>query len=136
MKIITLLLFTASLLRSGLLQLVICYKLSKQLATSLWQLATYLSRTSCRKLCERILISTCCNNLLQHVGRLVANCAFLKHSITVTHVKMSQLATSLQTSRQQDVFALLVPSCQQVVPNLLTTCNKLDENTRLVTRLF
>ena len=53
-----------------------------------------------------------------------------------THVKISQLVTSLQTSRQQDVFALLVPSCQQVVPNLLTTCNKLDENIRLVTRLF
>ena len=26
-----------------------------------------------------------------------------------THVKISQLVTSLQTSRQQDVFALLVP---------------------------
>ena len=46
-----------------------------------------------------------------------------------THVKISQLVTSLQTSRQQDVFALLVPS-------LSTTCNKLDENIRLVTRLF
>ena len=46
------------------------------------------------------------------------------------------LVTSLQTSREQDVFARLVPSCQQVAPNLLTTCNKLDENIRLVTRLF
>ena len=53
-----------------------------------------------------------------------------------THVKISQLVTSLQTSRQQDVFALLVQSSQQVVPNLLTTCNKLDENIRLATRLF
>ena len=53
-----------------------------------------------------------------------------------THVKISQLVTSLQTSCQQAVFALLVPSCQQVVPNLLTTCNRLDENIRLVTRLF
>ena len=53
-----------------------------------------------------------------------------------THIKISQLVTSLQTSCQQAVFALLVPSCQQVVPNLLTTCNKLDENIRLVTRLF
>ena len=35
---------------------------------------------------------------------------------TTTHVKISQLVTSLQTSRPQDVFALLVP-------NLLTTCN-------------
>ena len=50
-----------------------------------------------------------------------------------TYVKISQLVTSLQTSCQQDVFALLVPSCQQVVPNLLTTCNRLDENIGLVT---
>ena len=57
-----------------------------------------------------------------------------------THVKISQLVTSVQTRRQQDVFALLVPSCQQVVPNLLTTCSKLDElvssSLKLVTRLF
>ena len=50
-----------------------------------------------------------------------------------THVKMSQLVTSLQTRRQQDVFALHRTSCQEVVPNLLATCNKLDENIRLVT---
>jgi hypothetical protein len=30
-----------------------------------------------------------------------------------THAKISHLVTSLPTSRQQVVFALLVPSCQQ-----------------------
>ena len=60
-------------------------------------------------------------------------CIFLN---LATHVKISQLVTSLQTSCQQAVFALLIPSCQQVVPNLLTTCNMLDEIIRLVTRLF
>ena len=38
-----------------------------------------------------------------------------------THVKISQLVTSLQTSRQQDVFALPVPS-------LSTSCSKLVDN--------
>ena len=38
-----------------------------------------------------------------------------------THVKISQLVTSLQTSRQQDVFALLVPK-------LSTSCSKLVDN--------
>ena len=61
---------------------------------------------------------------------------FFQNGTLSTHAKISQLVTSLQTSRQQDVFALLEPSCQQVVPNLLTTCNKLDENIRLATRLF
>ena len=32
----------------------------------------------------------------------------------LTHVKISQLVASLQTSRQQVVFAWLVTSCQQV----------------------
>jgi hypothetical protein len=35
-----------------------------------------------------------------------------------TRVKISHLVTSLPTSRQQVVFALLVPSCQQAVNNL------------------
>jgi hypothetical protein len=35
-----------------------------------------------------------------------------------THVKISHLVASLPTSRQQDVFALLVTSCQQVWNNL------------------
>jgi hypothetical protein len=53
-----------------------------------------------------------------------------------THVKISHLVTSLPTSRQQDVFALLVTSYQQVWNNLLTTCNNLVEIIRLVARLF
>ena len=53
-----------------------------------------------------------------------------------THVKMSQLVASLQTSRQQVVFARLVTSCQQVWNKLLTTCNNHVGIVRLVTRLF
>ena len=51
-----------------------------------------------------------------------------------THVKISQLVASLQTSRQQVVFARLVTSCQQVWNKLLTTCNNLVNIVRLVTR--
>ena len=54
-----------------------------------------------------------------------------------TRVKISQLVTSLQTSRQQVVFARLITSCQQQVWNkLLTTCNNFVDIIRLVTRLF
>ena len=53
-----------------------------------------------------------------------------------THAKISQLIASLQTSRQQVVFARLVTSCQQVWNKLLTTCNKLVHIVRIVTRLF
>ena len=48
-----------------------------------------------------------------------------------------QVVTSLFTSCQQIVFALLVSSLsRQVWSKLLTTCNKLDDIIRLVTRLF
>jgi hypothetical protein len=50
--------------------------------------------------------------------------------------KNAQVVTGLPTSRQQDIFALLVTSCQQVWNNLLTTCNNLVEIIRLVARLF
>ena len=53
-----------------------------------------------------------------------------------THVKISQLVASLQTSCQQVVFARLVTSCQQVWNKLLTTCNNLVDIIRLVSRLF
>jgi hypothetical protein len=43
---------------------------------------------------------------------------------------------SLLTSRQQVVFALLVPSCLEVLYKLLTTCNSLVHIIRLVARLF
>ena len=54
----------------------------------------------------------------------------------ITHAKISHLATSLSTSRQQVVFALLVTSCQQVWNKLLTTCDNLVDIIRLVARLF
>jgi hypothetical protein len=49
---------------------------------------------------------------------------------------ISHLVASLPTSRQQVVFALLVPSCQQVWNKLLTTCDNLVDIIRLVARLF
>ena len=56
-------------------------------------------------------------------------------TVAYTHVKISQLqlAASLSISRQQVVFALFVPSCQQAWNNLWITCNKLDRDIRLVT---
>ena len=57
-------------------------------------------------------------------------------NVSATHVKISQLVASLQTSRQQVVFARLVTTCQQVWNKLLTTCNNLVDIIRLVTRLF
>ena len=82
-----------SLLKSGLLQLFI-YRLVTTCLNNLqqacwwqvilmnlqqvcWQLAKDLSSTSCRKPCERILISACCNKLLQNVSRLVVTCVFM-----------------------------------------------------------
>jgi hypothetical protein len=53
-----------------------------------------------------------------------------------TPAKISHLVTSLSTSRQQVVFALLFTSCQQVWDKLLTICNNLVDIIRLVTRLF
>ena len=61
---------------------------------------------------------------------------WLNKMVDHTHVKISQLVTSLQTSRQQVVFARLVTSCQQVWNKLLTTCDNLVDIIRLVTRLF
>ena len=50
-----------------------------------------------------------------------------------THIKISQLIASLQTSHQQVVFAQLVTNCQQVWNKLLTTCNNLVDIVRIVT---
>ena len=59
---------------------------------------------------------------------------------TTIHAKISHLVVPkisyLPTSRQQVVFALLVPSRQQVWNKLLTTCNNLVDIIRLVARLF
>ena len=54
----------------------------------------------------------------------------------MTHIKISQLVASLQTSRQQIVFAWLVTSCRQVGNKLLTACNYLVDIVILVTGLF
>ena len=67
----------------------------------------------------------------QHVQ---VTCCRIRH--TCTHVKISHLVASLPTNRQQVVFALLVPSCQQVWNKLLTICNNFVDIIRLVTRLF
>ena len=77
------------LLRSGLLQFVICRLVTtcwnnlqqacwnNQLATSPLTTFKRLVVTSCRKPCERILISACSSKLLQDVNRFVTNCVFL-----------------------------------------------------------
>jgi hypothetical protein len=54
----------------------------------------------------------------------------------VDGAKISHNVTSLSTSRQQVVFALLITSCQQVWNKLLTICNNLVDIIRLVIRLF
>ena len=63
-------------------------------------------------------------------------CLNLAHVHCGSHVKISQLVASLQTSRQQVVFAWLVTSCQQVCNKLLTTCNNLVDIIRFITWLF
>jgi hypothetical protein len=62
---------------------------------------------------------------------------FSRKTISSTGANISHLVASLPTSRQQVVFALLVPSCQQVWNNLLIcSCNNLVGIIRLVARLF
>ena len=63
-------------------------------------------------------------------------CDLQHRVIQFTHVKISQLVASLQTSRQQVVFARPVTSCRQFWNKLLTTCKNLVDIVRLVTRLF
>ena len=81
--------------------------------------------------------------LVQHKHRVSRFLYLLMLSYTVhvvaslgTRVKISHHVASLPTSRQQVVFALLVPSCQQVWNTLLTICNNIVDIIRLVTRLF
>jgi hypothetical protein len=69
-----------------------------------------------------------------HNHRTCTNIERIRFSFT--HVKISHPVTSLPTSRQQVVFALLVPIFQQVWNKLLTTCNNLIVIIRLVARLF
>jgi hypothetical protein len=52
---------------------------------------------------------------------------------STTQAKISHLVTSRPTSRQQVVFALLVPSCQPMFgTSLLTTCNNLVDIIRYI----
>ena len=89
--------------------------------------------------CAFLHVFTCANNLCVFTWGLQWN--LVKHHIhcslfmPFTHAKISHLVASLPTSRQQVVFALLVPSCQQVWNKLLTTCNNLVD-IRFVARLF
>jgi hypothetical protein len=110
-----------------------------QVVNSLFQtcynkLGTSSANTTCRQLVNR-LVTTClqtCYNLC--VFTCVAR--LCRPVLNVSHAKISHLVASLPTSRQQVVFALLVPSYQQVCNKLLTACNKLVDIIRLVTRLF
>jgi hypothetical protein len=80
-------------------------------------------------LATSLTIST---SLLQVVNSLFQTC----WQLAGTCIKISHLVASLLTSRQQVVFALLVPTCQQVWNKLLTTCNNLVDIIRLVAMLF
>jgi hypothetical protein len=88
------------------------------------KLITSLFQTCYNKLGTSSANTTC----WQHVNRLVTTCLQTCYKLCVF--------TSLPTSRQQVVFALLVPSCQKVWDKLLTTCNNLVDIIRLVARLF
>jgi hypothetical protein len=74
------------------------------------------------------------HNHYSHNHRTYTNIERIRFSFT--HVNILHLVTSLPTSRQQVVFALLVPSCQQVWNKLLTTCNNLVDIIVFVARLF
>ena len=76
------------------------------------------------------------NNRANCSNQIVLEFAWFSIDWSYTHVKISQPVASLQTSRQQVVFARLVTSCQQVWNKLLTTYNNLVDIIRLVTRLF
>jgi hypothetical protein len=82
--------------------------------------------------CYKLL--TACSKLVDNLGQAVRR--QLVDGLLAD--LLQHLVTSLATSHQQVVFALLVTSCQQFCNNLLslTTCNDLAEIIRLVTRLF
>jgi hypothetical protein len=85
---------------------------------------------------HRLTHSLCCSVFVDVYRE--RTCIQIKDLISMnsTHEQISHLVASLPTSRQQVVFALLVPSCQQVWNKLLTTCNNLVDLIRLVARLF
>ena len=58
-------------------------------------------------------------------------------NIAMIHTRKNLTScNNLLSSRYQDVFALLVPSCWQVWNKLLSTCDKVDDGNRLATSLF
>jgi hypothetical protein len=85
---------------------------------------TSSAKTTCCQLVNRF-VTTClqtCNNLLRFY-------------VCTTHAKISHLVTSLPTSCQQDIFAQLVTSCQQVWTTcwqLVTTLSKLSDLCKVV----
>jgi hypothetical protein len=65
-------------------------------------------------------------SLDQVVNTLLQGCYKVDEGkIKTTHAKISHLVPSLPTSRKQVVFALLVPSCQQLWNDLLTVVTSL-----------
>jgi hypothetical protein len=82
------------------------------------------------------LTETYINYKLCSMFQLILNRYTWASNLHVLNLNSYNLGLHLPTSRQQVVFALLVPSCQQVWNKLLTTCNKLVDIIRLVARLF
>jgi hypothetical protein len=81
-------------------------------------------------------ILSCQVELMVTIQRKPSEIFLCEWKSSLTNAKISHLVASLSTSRQQVVFVLLVPSCQQVWNKLLTTCNNLVDIIRLVARLF
>jgi hypothetical protein len=110
-----------------------------QVVNSLFQtcynkLGTSSANTTCWQLVNR-RVTTC---LQTWYNLCVFTCAAveLNNLVATTQAKISHLVANLRTCRQQVMFALLVPSCQQGWNKLLTTCNNLVDIIRLVARLF
>ena len=93
--------------------------------------------------CSRF-VTTTGNKQCEHIVHDIGLTTTLLQLVTLSQrvytrknlASCSESANKPPTSRQQVVFAMLVPSCQQVWNKLLTTCNKLDDIIRLVARLF
>jgi hypothetical protein len=115
------------------------------LVTSCQQAVQNLSTS----LCEHMLLTSCWNSiatsLLQVCCRFVTTCAFLRawqadvYFAVIIYTRKNLTSCSKcanKLGREQVVFALLVPSCQQVWNKLLITCNNFVDIIRLVARLF
>jgi hypothetical protein len=118
-----------------------CWQVVNELVNKLLQGCR--AQQTCYKLFQQLVIVLQFNNLSTSCER--QPCSNLITSLLRTHlvdklwdfyvctrVEVSHLVESLPTSRQQVVFALRVPSCQQVWNKLLTTCNNLVDIIRFV----